>query len=71
VQEHRETRLDWLSAIPGGIVALVYAPSEAATGGWGSGLVPGLLGAAVVVLSLILPAELVLGAGAACRCQPC
>jgi EmrB/QacA subfamily drug resistance transporter len=52
VKGHRETRLDWISAILGssGIVALVYALSEVATRGWGSGLVLGLLGAAVVLL---------------------
>ncbi|TNC29534.1 MFS transporter [Amycolatopsis alkalitolerans] len=49
---HRETRLDWTSAIlgTGGIVSLVYALSEAATRGWGDGLVLGFVGAAVVLL---------------------
>ncbi|GAA4671353.1 MULTISPECIES: MFS transporter [Amycolatopsis] len=50
VEGHRETKLDWISAIlgSGGIVSLVYALSEAATRGWGSGLVLGFLAAAVV-----------------------
>ncbi|WP_246258160.1 MFS transporter [Amycolatopsis anabasis] len=53
VARHRETRLDWVSGLlgSGGIVALVYALSEVATRGWGSGLVLGLLGAAVVLLA--------------------
>jgi EmrB/QacA subfamily drug resistance transporter len=51
VARHRETRLDWISAIlgSGGIVALVYGLSEAATRGWGSGLVLGCIAAAVVL----------------------
>ncbi|WAL66572.1 MFS transporter [Amycolatopsis cynarae] len=53
VAGHRETRLDWISALlgSGGIVALVYALSEVATRGWGSGLVLGLLGTALVLLA--------------------
>ncbi|PXY21285.1 MFS transporter [Prauserella muralis] len=53
VEKHRDTPLDWASAAlgGGGIVALVYALSEAAESGFGSGLVLGLLGAAVVLLA--------------------
>ncbi|WP_236789371.1 MFS transporter [Amycolatopsis sp. GM8] len=52
VEAHRETRLDWISAIlgSGGIVSLVYGLSEAATRGWSSGLVLGFVGAAVVLV---------------------
>ncbi|HVW39889.1 MAG TPA: DHA2 family efflux MFS transporter permease subunit [Amycolatopsis sp.] len=53
VRGHRETRLDYTSAVlgSGGIVALVYSLSEAATEGWGNGLVIGLLAAAVVLIA--------------------
>lgn len=53
VEGHRETRLDWISAIlgSGGIVGLVYALSEAATRGWGSSLVMSVLGVAIVLLA--------------------
>ncbi|HVV13806.1 DHA2 family efflux MFS transporter permease subunit [Amycolatopsis sp.] len=53
VKGHRETPLDWISAIlgSGGIVGLVYALSEAATRGWGSALVLSILGAAIVLLA--------------------
>ncbi|MTD54800.1 MFS transporter [Amycolatopsis pithecellobii] len=53
---HRETPLDWTSAFlgSGGIVSLVYALSEAATRGWGSGIVLGFAGAAVVLLGAFL-----------------
>ncbi|MQA08036.1 MAG: DHA2 family efflux MFS transporter permease subunit [Pseudonocardiaceae bacterium] len=53
VEAHRRTRLDWLSGLLGsaGIVALVYALSEAATSGFGSGLVLGPLGVAVLLLA--------------------
>ncbi|HJQ45034.1 MAG TPA: DHA2 family efflux MFS transporter permease subunit [Amycolatopsis sp.] len=60
VPGHRETRLDWTSAAIGtaGIVALVYALSEAATKGWGDGLVIGLLAAAVVLIAGFLVRQL-------------
>ncbi|NKQ55702.1 MFS transporter [Amycolatopsis sp. K13G38] len=56
VPGHRDTKLDWTSAVlgTGGIVSLVYALSEAATRGWGSALVLGLLGAAVVLIALFV-----------------
>lgn len=56
VQGHRETQLDWISAILGssGIVALVYALSEVATRGWGSGVVLGFIGAAVVLVGVFV-----------------
>jgi EmrB/QacA subfamily drug resistance transporter len=49
---YRETRLDWTSALlgSGGIVALVYGLSEAATRGWGSSLVLSLIGVAIALL---------------------
>ncbi|MEU3273586.1 MFS transporter [Saccharomonospora sp. NPDC006951] len=48
VERHRNTPLDWLSAVFGGgaIVSLVYALSEAGENGFGSALVLGLLGLA-------------------------
>ncbi|MBK1785541.1 MFS transporter [Prauserella cavernicola] len=52
VEGHRDTPLDWISAVIGGgaIVSLVYALSEAAEQGFGSGLVLGLLGASLVLV---------------------
>ncbi|WP_232376592.1 DHA2 family efflux MFS transporter permease subunit [Amycolatopsis aidingensis] len=52
VRGHRETRLDWISAVlgGGGIVALVYGLAEAGENGWGSAPVLGMLAAAVVLL---------------------
>jgi EmrB/QacA subfamily drug resistance transporter len=49
----RDTRLDWSSGLLGGsgIIALVYALSEVATRGWDSGIVLGLLAAAVLLLA--------------------
>jgi EmrB/QacA subfamily drug resistance transporter len=49
---HREARLDWASGLlgSGGIVALVYSLSEAATRGWDSALVLGLLAVAAASL---------------------
>jgi MFS family permease len=53
VAKHRQARLDWFSGLlgSGGIVALVYALSEAATRGWGSALVLGLLGVAAALIA--------------------
>ncbi|WP_370944697.1 MFS transporter [Amycolatopsis sp. cg5] len=52
VPGHRTAKLDWLSGLLGsaGIVALVYGLSEAASQGWGSGLVLSCLGIAVAAL---------------------
>ncbi|WP_246076755.1 DHA2 family efflux MFS transporter permease subunit [Amycolatopsis cihanbeyliensis] len=52
VSGHRETRLDWASAVlgGGGIVALVYGLAEAGEYGWGSASVLGPLVLAVVLL---------------------
>ncbi|RBM10660.1 MFS transporter [Prauserella sp. PE36] len=54
VEGHRETPLDWISAALGGgaIVSLVYALSEAAERGFGSGLVLGLLATALVLVAV-------------------